>query len=52
MQQVNAPEIDIKLVQKKFRIEMRFSQPGYSGEKLLYSYNGNVTENVNKRKGV
>ena len=36
MQRVNAPEIDNKLVQKKFRIKMRFSQPGDSGEKLLY----------------
>ena len=52
IQRANVPEIDNKLVQRKFRIEMRFSQPGYSGEKLLYSYNGNVTENVNKRKGV
>ena len=35
MQQVNAPSIDNKLVQKDFRIEMRFSHPGDSGEKYL-----------------
>ena len=49
---MNAPEIDNKFVQKKFRIEMRFSQPGDSGEKLLYWNYGNVTETVNKRKVV
>ena len=48
MQQVNALEIDNKLVQKKFRIGMRFSQPGDNGEKLLYWYHGTVTEIVNK----
>ena len=36
MQRVNAPEIDNKLVQDKFRIEMRFSQLVDSDEKLLY----------------
>ena len=36
MQRVNAPEIDNKLVPKKFRIKMRFIQPEDSGEKLLY----------------
>ena len=43
MQRVNVPEKDNNLVQKKFRIEMRFSQPGYSGEKLLYWYHCTVT---------
>ena len=47
---MNAPEIDNKLVQKKFRTEMRFSQPGDSGEKLLYWYHGNVNDIVNKNK--
>ena len=28
IQRVDAPEIDNKLVQKKFRIEIRLSQPG------------------------
>ena len=50
MQQVNAPEIDNKLVQKKFRIDMRFSQPGDSGKKLLDWYHGTVTEIFNKNK--
>ena len=49
---MNVPEIDNKLVQKKFRIEMRFSQPGDSGEKLLYWYHGTVTEIMNLKKGV
>ena len=44
MQRVNAPDIDNKLVQKKFRIKMRFSQPRDSGEKLLDWYHGTVTE--------
>ena len=52
MQRVNVPEIDNNLVQKKFRIEMRFSQPGDSGEKLLDWYHGTVTEIVNKKIGV
>ena len=43
MQWVNATEIDNKLVQKKFRIKMRFSQPGDSGEKLLYWYHGTMS---------
>ena len=47
MQWVNAPEIDNKLVQNQFRIEMRFSHPGDSGDKLLDSYQGTVTEIVN-----
>ena len=50
MQRVNAPEIDSKLVQNKFRVEMRFSQPGDSGKKLLDWYHGTVTEIVNKNK--
>ena len=50
MHRVNAPEIDNKLVQNKCRIEMRFSQPGDSGENLLYWYHGTVTEIVNKNK--
>ena len=50
MQRLAAPEIHNKLVQKKFRIEMRFSQPGDSGEKLLYWYHNTVTEIVNKNK--
>ena len=50
MQRVNSPEIDNKLVQKKFRIAMRFSQPGDSGEKLLDWYHGNVTDILNKNK--
>ena len=52
MQQVNAPDIDNKLVQKRFRTEMRFSQPVYSGEKLLDWYHGTVTEIVNKKKRI
>ena len=52
IQRANAQEIDNKLVQNNFRIEMRFSQPGDSGEKLLDWYHDNVTDNVNKRKGV
>ena len=47
MQQVNAPEIDNKLVLKKFRIEMRFSQLGDSGEKLLGWYHDTVTDILN-----
>ena len=50
MQRVNAPEIDNKLVQKKFRIDMRISQPGDSGEKLLYWYHSTVNDIVNKKK--
>ena len=50
MHRVNAPEIYNKLVQKKFRIEMRFSQPGDSGKKLLDWYHGTVTEIFNKNK--
>ena len=50
IQRVNAPEIYNKLVQKKFRIEMRFSQPGDSGKKLLDWYQGTVTGIVNKKK--
>ena len=50
IQRANAPEIDNKLVQKKFRIEMRFSQPGDRGKKLLDWYHGTVTEIVNKKK--
>ena len=50
MQLVNEPEIDNKLVQKKFRIEMKFSQPGDNGEKLLYWYHGTVTDILNKNK--
>ena len=50
MQWANAPEIDNKLVQKKFRIDMRISQPGDSGEKLLDWYHGTVNEIVNKNK--
>ena len=52
MQQVNTPEIDNKLVQKKFRIEMRFSQSGDSGKKLLDRYHGTVTEIMNKIKRI
>ena len=52
MKRMNAPEIDNKLVQKKFRIDMRFSQLGDSDEKLLDWYHGTVTETVNKRKVV
>ena len=52
IQQANAPEIDNKLVQKKFRTEMRFIQPRDNGKKLLDWYHGNVTETVNKREGV
>ena len=47
---MNSPEIDNKLVQKKFRIDMRFSQPGDSGEKLLDWYHGTVTDILNKNK--
>ena len=47
MQRVNAPDIDNKLVQNKFRIEMGFSHPGDSGEKLLDFYHGTVTEIFN-----
>ena len=43
MQRVNTLEIYNKVVQKKFRIEMRFIQPENSGEKLLYWYHGTVT---------
>ena len=50
MQRVNAPEIDNTLVQKNLRIEMRFSQPGDSGDKLLNWYPITVTEIVNKKK--
>ena len=50
MQRENAPEIDNKLVQKKFRIDMRFIQPGDSDKKLLDWYNVTVNEIVNKRK--
>ena len=50
MQRVNAPEIDNKLVQNKFRIEMRFSQTGESGKNLLDWYHGTVPEVVNKNK--
>ena len=50
MQRVNAPYIDNKFVQKKFRIETRFIHPGYSGKKLLGWYNGTVTEIVNKKE--
>ena len=49
---MNAPDIDNKLVQKRFRTEMRFSQPVYSGEKLLDWYHGTVTEIVNKKKRI
>ena len=35
MQQVKTPEIHNNLVQRKFIIEMRVSEPGDSGEKLL-----------------
>ena len=52
IQRVDALEIENKLVQKKFRIEMRFSQPGDSGEKLLYWYHATVTETANRRKVV
>ena len=48
MQRKNSPEIDNKLVQKKFSIDMRFGQPGDSGDKLLDWYQGTVTEIVNK----
>ena len=34
MQRLNAPEIDTNLVQKKFRIKIRFIQPVDSGENL------------------
>ena len=47
---MNAPEIDNKSVQKKFRIKMRFRQPRDSGEKLLYLYHGTVNEIVNKNR--
>ena len=47
---MNMTEIDNKLVQKKFRIEMRFSNTGDSGEKLLDFYHGTVTDIVNKNK--
>ena len=47
---MNTPDIDNKLVQEKFRIEMRSSQPGDSGEKLLYWYYSTVTDIVNKNK--
>ena len=47
---MNAPEIDNKLVQNKFRIDMRFSQLGDSGDKLLDWYHGTVTEIVNKKE--
>ena len=50
MQRVNTPEIDNKLIQKKFRIDMRFSQPGDSDEKLLDWYYGTVNDIVNKKK--
>ena len=52
MQRVNAPEIENKLVQKKFRIKTRFSQPGDSGEKLLDWYHSTVTEVVNKNERI
>ena len=52
MQRLNAQEKDNNLVQKKFRIEMRFSQPGDSDEKLLYWYHATVTETANRRKVV
>ena len=47
---MNAQEIEIKFVQNKFRIEMRFSQPGDSGKKLYDWYHGTVTEIANKKK--
>ena len=50
MQRVNAPEINNKLVQNNFKIEMRFSMPGDSGEKVLDWYHGTVTKIVNKNK--
>ena len=50
IQWANAPEIDSKLVQMKFRIDMRFSQPGDSGENLLDWYHGTVTDILNKNK--
>ena len=50
MQLVNATEIYNKLVQKKFRIEMRFSQTRDSGENLLDWYQDTVTNMLNKNK--
>ena len=47
---MNAPEIDNKLVQKKFRIEMRVIQPRDSDKKLLDWYHVTVNEIVNKKK--
>ena len=52
MQRVNVPEIDNKLVQKKFMIEMKFSQPGDSVEKLLDWYHVTVTDILNKKKSI
>ena len=50
LQRVDVSEIDNKLVQNNFRIEMRFIQPGDSGKKLLDWYHGTVTEILNKNK--
>ena len=50
MQWLNTLERNNKLVQKKFRNEMRFSQPGDSGEKLLDWYHSTVIEIFNKKK--
>ena len=47
---MKAPEIYNKLVQKNFRIEMRFSQPGDSGKRLLDWYHCIVNEIVNIKK--
>ena len=50
MQRVNAPEVDQPLVQKKFRIEMRFSGTDDGGSEKLEWFYGTVTRLVNKKK--
>ena len=50
MQRVNTPEVDQPLVQKKFRIEMRFSAIGNGGSKELEWFYRTMTRLVNTKK--
>ena len=46
------PTIDKKLIQKDFRIKMRFSHPGISNKKVSDGYHGTVTKLVHKENRI
>ena len=48
-QSVNPPEINKKMIEREYRIEMRFGGTGDGGDKVCNWYHGKVTKIINKK---